>query len=180
MNSGKWKHGPKAAVCPSWLILSHTQGAWFSQESGTEETPLFLDRGLGQMGMSFFLWFRGRFRGRQKNTLSKGYPLRQTKICSSAQWRFCLGLWNHPQKKPGTLNRQRSKANPLPKGELIRLSVHQRLLSPNEQMQKLRVLLHLVSLGVPAKKNGLVHDPPSSSSSRSIVCHTGAHRFRDF
>ena len=21
---GKWKHGPKPAVCPSWLILSHT------------------------------------------------------------------------------------------------------------------------------------------------------------
>ena len=22
---GEWKHGPKPAVCPSWLILSHTQ-----------------------------------------------------------------------------------------------------------------------------------------------------------
>ena len=24
-NPGKWKHGPKPAACPSWLILSHTQ-----------------------------------------------------------------------------------------------------------------------------------------------------------
>ena len=28
-NPGKWKHGPKPAVCPSWLILSHAHMVGF-------------------------------------------------------------------------------------------------------------------------------------------------------